>query len=61
MLKALQEEINDRTEAFDELKRRRKELTADQKQEAERLATDQGTLADIVRDMTRPKHDDGED
>jgi hypothetical protein len=61
MLKALQEEINDRTESFDELRRRHKELTADQQREAERLATDQGTLADLVRDMTRPKRDDGED
>ncbi|AMV37324.1 hypothetical protein [Planctomyces sp. SH-PL62] len=61
MIKALQEEINERTEALDELKRRRKELTPDQTAEADRLAADQGALADIVRDMTRPRRDDGEE
>ena len=61
MLKTLQEEINERTEAFDELRRRNKELTPEQTEEVERLATDQGTLADLVRDLTRPKRDDGEE
>jgi hypothetical protein len=61
MLKSLQEEINERTEYYDELRRRKKELTPDQNTEIERLQTDQGTLADLARDLTRPKRDDGED
>jgi hypothetical protein len=61
MLKALQEEINERTEYFDELRRRKKELTEAQNAEIERLEGDQGTLADLARDMTRPKKADGED
>jgi hypothetical protein len=36
-------------------------LTPEQDKEAERLATDQGALADLVRDLTRPKRDDGEE
>jgi hypothetical protein len=61
MLKALQEEINDRTEFFDEQKRRGKTLTPEQEAEIERLQTDQGTLADLVRDLTKPKKADGEE
>lgn len=61
MLKALQEEINERTDFFDELKRRKKNLTPEQTAELERLETDQGTLADLVRDLTRPRQDDGEE
>ena len=61
MLKSLQEEINERTEYFDELRRRKKELTPEQTAEIDRLQGDQGTLADLARDLTRPKKDDGED
>jgi hypothetical protein len=61
MLKALQEEINERTEYFDELRRREKGLTAEQDAEIQRLEVEQGTLADLARDMTRPKKDDGEE
>jgi hypothetical protein len=61
MLKTLQKEINEKTEALDELKRRKKELSSAQSKEAEKLAEDQGALADLVRDMTRPKRDDGEE
>jgi FtsZ-binding cell division protein ZapB len=61
MLKTLQQEINERTESFDELRRRNKKLSPEQTQEIERLANDQGVLADLVRDLTRPKRDDGED
>ncbi len=61
MLKSLQEEINERTEYFDELKRRGKELSPDQTVELDRLHDDQGTLADLVRDLTKPKTDDAED
>jgi hypothetical protein len=61
MLKMLQQEINERTDTFDELTRRNKPLSPDQKQDLERLHDDQGALADLVRDMTRPKLPDGED
>ena len=61
MLKSLQEEINERTEYFDELRRRETPLTPEQDAELTRLETDQGTLADLARDLTRPKKDDGEE
>jgi len=60
MLKSLQQELNERTEYFDELKRRGKELVPDQITELDRLHDDQGTLADLVRDLTQPKTDDAE-
>jgi hypothetical protein len=61
MLKALQQEINERTEELDEIVRRGKELNPDQKRELDKLQEDQGTLADIIRDLTRPKKIDGDD
>ena len=61
MVKILQEEINERTDYFDELVRRHKELTPDQVAEVDRLHLDQGTLADLVRDLTQPKKSDGEE
>ncbi|MDR3634404.1 MAG: DUF4175 domain-containing protein [Isosphaeraceae bacterium] len=61
MLKSLQQEINERTEFFDELRRRNKPLSPEQTAELERLQTEQGTVADLARDLTRPKRDDGED
>ncbi len=61
MLRSLQQELNERTEYFDELKRRGKELVPDQISELDRLHDDQGTLADLVRDLTKPKMDDGEE
>jgi hypothetical protein len=61
LLKSLQQEINDRTEVLDEQRRRHKELTPEQTAELKRLAEDQGVLADLVRDMTRPRRDDGEE
>jgi hypothetical protein len=61
MLKALQQELNERTEYFDELKRRGKTLTEEQTAELDRLHDDQGTLADLVRDLTKPKSDVAED
>ncbi len=61
MLKMLQQEINERTDFFDELTRRAKPLTPDQKRELDRLHDDQGALADLVRDMTRPKLPEGEE
>ncbi len=61
MLKSLQEELNERTDSFDELLRRQKELDPEQAAELDKLHEDQGVLADLVRDLTRPKKDDGED
>jgi hypothetical protein len=61
MLKSLQQEINDRTEALDEIQRRNKKLTPDQATELRQIGEEQGVLADLVRDMTRPKRDDGEE
>ncbi len=60
MLRTLQQEINDRTEFFDELKRRNKAFTPEQDDEIAKLQTDQGTLADLVRDMSKPKKSDAE-
>ncbi len=61
MLKLLQQEVNDRTEAYDEMKIRKKSLTTEQEAEVERLQDDQRGIADLARDLTRPKHDDGEE
>ncbi len=61
LLKTLQQEINDRTDELDEQRRRKGTLTPEQTAELKRLAEDQGVLADLVRDMTRPRHDDGEE
>jgi hypothetical protein len=61
MLKSLQEEINDQTESLEETKRRKGHLTPEQTTDLNRLAEEQGVLADLVRDMTRPKRDDGEE
>ena len=46
--------------SFDKLTQRGEKLTPDQEQEREKLHEDQGSLADLVRDLTRPKHADGE-
>jgi hypothetical protein len=61
MLKALQQEINERTDVFDEARRREARLTPEQEAEVARLHEDQGTIADLARDLTRPKQDDGEE
>jgi hypothetical protein len=61
MLKALQKELNERTEQLDELVRRDKELTPEQRTELDQLHEDQRTLADLARDMTKPARDDGEE
>jgi hypothetical protein len=60
VLKSLQVEINDRTEAIDEIKTRKKSLTADQQAELEGLSDDQRKIADLARDLTKPKKSDGE-
>ena len=61
MLRSLQLELNERTDLFDELLRRQKELNPEQTVELDQLHEDQGILADLVRDLTKPKKQDGED
>jgi hypothetical protein len=60
VLKSLQQELNERTDFFDELLRRHKELNPEQTAELEKLHEDQGALADLVRDLTQPKKSDEE-
>jgi hypothetical protein len=60
VLKNLQIEINDRTEAIDEIKTRKKTLTPEQQAELDGLADDQRQIADLARDLTKPKKSDGE-
>jgi hypothetical protein len=60
MLRSLQQELNERTDFFDELLKRQKDLNPEQTAELDQLHEDQGTLADLVRDLTKPKKDDGE-
>ena len=61
LLKSLQQEINERTDSFDEKQRRNQKLNPEQTAELQRLGDEQGVLADLVRDLTRPKRDDGEE
>ena len=61
MLKSLQQEINERTENLGELERRHKSLTPEQGAELKSLAEEQGVLADLVRDLTRPRRADEEE
>lgn len=61
MLKALQQEVNTRTEELDEIKRREKTLNDAQLEEIRRLQDEQGTIADLTRDLTKPRKTDGED
>jgi hypothetical protein len=61
MLKMLQQDINEKTDFFDELKARKKPLTPAQEKELKQLHEDQGSLADLVRDLTQPKKIEGDD
>lgn len=59
MLKAMQEDINLRTQELDELKRQDEPLSEAQEQEFVRLEEDQHTIADLLRDLIRPRRPDG--
>lgn len=61
MIKRLQSEINSRTGAYDKMVQDGVKLTADQSADLESLKTDQGRLADLLRDLSKPKRSDGED
>ncbi len=58
MLKMLQQEVNLRTEALDELRRRKVELTPEQDAELTRLEDDQRNIIDIALDLTKPREED---
>ena len=61
MLKFLQLEINERTRLLGEDQGISKPLNPDQQREYARLSEQQGTLADLVRNLTKPKDDNPED
>jgi hypothetical protein len=61
VLKMLQEEINDRTDEIADLRERNKGLDPDQEDELARLQSQQRRVADLARDLTQPKRDDGEE
>lgn len=61
MLKILQEEVNEQTESLDEIRERRKTLTDDQQTELARLKDEQKNVADLARDLTRPRRSDAEE
>jgi hypothetical protein len=59
MLKAMQEDINIRTQELDEIKGADAPLTEAQEREFVRLEEDQHTIADLLRDLIQPKRPDG--
>jgi len=61
MLKRLQSEINERTTELDGIARDGGKLSDDQKTELDSLKLEQGRLADLLRDLSKPKRSDGED
>lgn len=61
MLKRLQSEINQRTGELDNLVKAGDKLNAQQQSEMENLKVEQGRLADLLRDLSKPKRSDGED
>lgn len=61
MLRILQEEINERTDEIAEIRERKNALTPDQETELARLQDEQRNVADLARDLTRPRRDDGEE
>lgn len=61
MLKALQEEVNTRTQELDDIRTRKNGLTDAQKAEVDRLQDEQGSIADLARDITQPKRPDGQE
>jgi hypothetical protein len=61
VLKSLQEEVNERTDVLDAQKAKGQPLAPEQSAELERLETDQREIADLTRDIVRPRRDDGEE
>ena len=60
MLKRLQTEINNRTGEYDKMVNGGQKLPLEQKTDLESLKTEQGRLADLLRDLSKPKRSDGE-
>ena len=60
MLKRLQTEINNRTNEYDKMASGGQKLTGEQKADLDSLKTEQGRLADLLRDLSKPKRSDGE-
>ena len=58
MLRSLQIEINQRTEELAELSRRDQKLSPAQQSELKSLAEEQGTLAELVRDLLSTGNDE---
>jgi hypothetical protein len=61
MLKRLQSEINERTNELDDITREGGKLSTDQTSELDTLKLEQGRLADLLRDLSKPRRSDGED
>lgn len=61
LLKAMQEDINRRTASLEDLRRRNQTLTVDERDEYARLSEEQGKLADLLLEMTKPEPAANED
>ncbi|MFM7591606.1 MAG: hypothetical protein ACKO85_07410, partial [Isosphaeraceae bacterium] len=61
MLKRLQAEINARTGELDGKIKAGAKLVAGEQTELDDLKLEQGRLADLLRDLSKPKRTDGED
>lgn len=61
MIKRLQTEINARTGEYDKMVQAGQKLTNAEQADLESLKGDQGRLADLLRDLSKPKRSDGED
>ena len=57
----LQIELNERTETLDEIRTRKQQLDAEQESELASLQDEQRNVADMARDLTKPRRDDGEE
>ncbi len=61
MLRILQEEINERTDEIDLVRERKNDLPEELEDELAKLQDEQRNVADLARDLTRPRRDDGEE
>ena len=53
MLKTLQEDLNRRTAELDAIRRKKGSLAPDHEQELQQLASEQGQIADLTRNLTQ--------
>jgi hypothetical protein len=61
MLKMLQLDINERTEALDALRLKNKALEPAQEAELQQLKKDQDGIIDLARDLIQPRRDDAQE